>query len=128
MNKQLLFVYGTLKRGFRNERLLRNAEFVGEATTVETDAFIMMSNGGFPAVYRKEQCGDAVAGELYWVTPEQLRRVDELENHPDWYCREEVETTGGRAWMYLLIPRGTYWCAVEPVNGVLKFEEISLTS
>ncbi len=121
MSKQLLFVYGTLKRGFGNNLLLRNAEFVGEATTIESDAFIMLTNGRFPAVYRKDQCGDAVSGELYRVTPEELRRVDELEGHPCWYVRQEVETTGGKAWMYFLFPRGNYWRAVEPVNGVLNF-------
>jgi gamma-glutamylcyclotransferase (GGCT)/AIG2-like uncharacterized protein YtfP len=119
MSKQLLFVYGTLKRGFGNNLLLRNAEFVGEATTVESDAFVMLTNGRFPAVHRG--IGHAVSGELYRVAPEELRRVDELENHPDWYVRQEVETTGGKAWMYFLRPEGSYWRTVEPVNGVLKF-------
>lgn len=122
MNTTLIFVYGTLKRGFGNNGLLRDAEFVGEATTVESDAFIMQTNGRFPAVYRKDQCGDAVAGELYRVTPEQLRRVDELEGFPGWYNRQQVETTGGKAWMYFLHPQGSYWRCIEPVDGVLKFE------
>lgn len=120
MSKQLLFVYGTLKRGFGNNILLRDAEFVGEAMTLD-DNFGMATNGSFPAVYRNPLAKAKVTGELYRVTPAQLRVVDELENHPDWYVREPVQTTGGEAWMYFMLPRANYWRPVEPVDGVLTF-------
>ena len=34
-NKNLLFVYGSLKRGFDNHQLLNNAIFIAEAKTLQ---------------------------------------------------------------------------------------------
>jgi len=33
-NKNLLFIYGSLKRGFDNHQLLKNAPFIAEAKTL----------------------------------------------------------------------------------------------
>jgi len=122
MNTTLIFVYGTLKRGFHNNTLLSGAEFVGEATTVG-GGFGMASNGSFPAVYRDPASEANVAGELYRVTPKQLERVDRLEGHPEWYSREPIQTTGGEAQAYFMLPQGPYWRTVQPLNGVLTFDK-----
>lgn len=89
-----LMVYGTLKRGFGNNRLIEGAPFIADATIRGT----MYSMGGFPAVSLH---GDTdVHGEIFDVTDEQLARCDQLEGHPRWYLRQKVETSAGPAWIY----------------------------
>ena len=97
-------VYGTLKPGKRNHRLIADARRHGPAETVPG---FRLLHGEVPAVDRGGWA--RIQGELVAVTAEQLARMDELEGHPDWYRREIVELAdGGRAWLYLNpIPPGT---------------------
>lgn len=91
-----LFVYGTLKKGFHNNRLLADQEFISEART--SMSYIMESRG-IPYVY--ERCkawqngilveGDQITGELYRVNDEALPAIDQLEGHPRWYRRKKVD-------------------------------------
>jgi gamma-glutamylcyclotransferase (GGCT)/AIG2-like uncharacterized protein YtfP len=89
-----LCVYGSLKRGFGNNRLLQSATFVSPCTFKGT----MYSMGGFPAVSLH---GDTdIAGEIFEVDEATLHRCDQLEGHPDWYLRQKIETSSGPAWVY----------------------------
>lgn len=98
----LLFVYGTLRRGLQNhEEYLRNARFMGKATTRDRYALVV---GELPYVV-KDRAVARIVGELYAVDAATLERVDGLEGHPDEYRREEilVMTAQGqelRAWIY----------------------------
>ena len=92
-----VFVYGTLKKGHGNHRLLENSRFIGEDSIT---GFDMYSTGGFPAVIP----GDGVVfGELYEVTPEELESLHRLEGYresdPDtsMYIPNVVETDGGHS-------------------------------
>jgi gamma-glutamylaminecyclotransferase len=115
----LVFVYGTLKKGFSNHRLLAGSEYLGTAQTVEKYA---MYSTGTPIVL-KEEAVSPIHGELYRVNEETLVALDSLEGHPDWYRREEiniyVDGEQGRyqetAWLYFsldkrgdLVPEGKY--------------------
>lgn len=92
----LLFVYGTLKRDFGNNRLLQDSKYVADATITG----VMRSLGGFPCVSLN---GDyTVYGELFEVGPEVLAACDRLEGHPSWYVRTKVRTNKGDAWVYLI--------------------------
>jgi gamma-glutamylcyclotransferase (GGCT)/AIG2-like uncharacterized protein YtfP len=96
-------VYGTLKPGERNHRLIADAVHHGQARTAPG---FRLLHGDIPAVDRG---GDArIEGELVAVTGEQLARMDRLEGHPEWYRREIVALSDGRhAWIYLhQIPPG----------------------
>lgn len=77
MKKHLVFVYGTLKQGYGNNRLLQNADFIGDAVTVEK---YRMLHGGFPIVLDDQQKFQ-IHGELYRVTDHQLRNCDSLEGY-----------------------------------------------
>ena len=90
-------VYGTLKLGERNHRLIAHAAHHG---TAETASGFRLLHGDIPAADRG---GEArIQGELVRVTGTQLARMDQLEGHPDWYRREIVTLAdGGRAWIYL---------------------------
>jgi gamma-glutamylaminecyclotransferase len=88
----LVFVYGTLKRGHGNNRLLTGSEFVGEA---ETDPALYMANGGIPFVWTEGGPLHRVKGEVFRVDDAVLARLDRLEGHPTNYRREEVEVLLG---------------------------------
>lgn len=107
-----VFVYGSLKRGFPNSFLLRDSEFQG----LDTIRGTMYSLGAFPAVTKEDT--NLILGEVYEVDDATLERLDMLEGHPRFYCREEV-TTGGRvrAWVYLL-PQDKLGHSVKVESGV----------
>lgn len=100
-----VFVYGSLKSGFGNHRLLResNSEFLGTTYTKETN-FLMFSFGAFPAVVKNQEFGyGAIEGELYSVDTVTLFKLDMLEGNGTFYTREKVELDDGNtAWMYLI--------------------------
>lgn len=106
--KHLVFVYGTLKRGFSNHFFLEGARCRGRARTREHYA---LYEGEYPFVFRKERVGP-IYGEVYEVDTQTLMKLDRLEEHPDYYCRDQVEVVlddGGSltAWLYFFpAPQG----------------------
>lgn len=73
----LVFVYGTLKRGYSNHPLLSGQEFLGEARTAR--GFALFSLGSHPGMV--EVAGDkgSVTGEVWSVDEQCLGRLDALE-------------------------------------------------
>ncbi len=117
MPEYLVFVYGTLRRGYGNHYLLaEGARLLGPARTLEAYALYALE---IPFVLRQPAL-TPIRGEVYAVDQECLARLDELEEHPDWYRRElvGVRTEQGqelRAWLYFypspqgrLVPSGDY--------------------
>eukprot|EP00286_Rhodomonas_abbreviata_P015353 CAMPEP_0181324966 /NCGR_PEP_ID=MMETSP1101-20121128/20657_1 /TAXON_ID=46948 /ORGANISM="Rhodomonas abbreviata, Strain Caron Lab Isolate" /LENGTH=159 /DNA_ID=CAMNT_0023433209 /DNA_START=106 /DNA_END=585 /DNA_ORIENTATION=+ len=87
----VVFVYGTLKRGFSNHRLLDcpGAKLLAHATTVEqypliTDDYYIPYTLNIPGK------GKNIKGEIYAVDDAVLATLDKLENHPVWYQRENT--------------------------------------
>lgn len=101
----LVFVYGSLKRGFGNHKyFLGSQRRVGWAVTHES-GYKMFSLGGFPGVVRAKNKLH-VTGELYEVDSECLAALDRLESNGRMYQRVEtqIETESDDlsiAWMYL---------------------------
>ena len=98
--RERVFVYGTLKRGFCNHALLDEAEFIGEATTVERFGFYLGADDYAPGVeeipylYRQPKAANeamTVHGEVWEISPATLWQLDRLEGHPDWYQRENIQ-------------------------------------
>ena len=83
-----VFVYGTLKRGFDNHTLLRKAEFLGKAKTV--NKMQMLSLGLFPMV-TDEQSVSIIYGEVYNIDKKTLNELDMLEGHPNFYTRKTTD-------------------------------------
>jgi gamma-glutamylcyclotransferase (GGCT)/AIG2-like uncharacterized protein YtfP len=93
-----IFVYGTLKRGYGNHRLL-----AGRSVFIGDDAIIgkLFDLGAFPAA--TPEGSDLIQGETYFVGPKTLRDLDRLEGHPNFYRREVVKTRSGvDAWVYFM--------------------------
>lgn len=120
-NRTRVFVYGTLKEGHGN-----HAYFLADNPGVErlgrcyiSGDYRMYSNGAFPMVTRgsNQDRVHHIVGEVYEVDEETLDALDVLEGHPDWYCREKVETPWKKAWVYLMPEDGRYPSEAEVTSG-----------
>lgn len=109
---QLVFTYGTLRKGFGNyQRCL--APFIGDGAefidTFETKPeHTMLNLGGYPGVIPFVG-NTSIKGELYRITSsDAIRVLNNLESHygkgnPDnYYDVTEIETNHGPALMYTL--------------------------
>lgn len=104
--KQVVGVYGTLRQGNGNHRLLENAQLIGSGFLEESAT--MYSNGGFPILSFDPEVPrfGPIRVELYEVSDQRtMDRLDSLEGYPQWYNRTEREfkLDDGRtmtAWIY----------------------------
>lgn len=107
MGTTFLFVYGTLKRGARNHRLLADQEFVSSATTAPK--YRVYDLGPYPGLTRDEATGLAVRGEVFAVTECALAELDDFEGVPTLFVRKPIEIDGyGEVWAYFTnaVPEG----------------------
>ena len=81
------FVYGTLKNGYRNHRLLENSKFVGNG---EIKGFALYDLGSFPAIVDSENPEEIILGELYEIDEPTLASLDHLESEGHLYKRRLV--------------------------------------
>lgn len=95
--KKLVFVYGTLKSGHGNNRILSSSKLLGEAVTLES---FLLTDTGFPYLIPQDALTDAesvtvapVRGELWEVTSEDvMASLDSLEGvRYDHYRHLEVD-------------------------------------
>jgi gamma-glutamylcyclotransferase (GGCT)/AIG2-like uncharacterized protein YtfP len=110
--KHYVFVYGSLKQGYGNHRLLETSTFIGKRLTRNTD-FYMVSLHSFPGVLKTESGeGFSIMGELYEVDDNTLKNLDILEGNGHFYKRElvDIHSYPDKAWMYVLMdmPRSFY--------------------
>ena len=119
-----VFVYGTLKRGFQNHRLLvdNNAKFIGSATT--TDRFLM-NDVGYPLIFQKalkSRMPTQIEGEVYSVDDQCLDALDDLEGEGSLYRRTMIGLQDGTkacAYIWIRTPEGK---PVEPKNGKINWK------
>lgn len=111
---QLVFVYGTLRRGEANQHLLRAARCLGRHKT--EPRYTMFSLGAWPAI--TDGGNTAIVGDVFRVDTPTVAMLDEFENHPNEYVRRRIETPFGNAWVYIyrqtptaavVVPSGD-WC------------------
>jgi gamma-glutamylcyclotransferase (GGCT)/AIG2-like uncharacterized protein YtfP len=88
---EFLFVYGSLKKGFDNHKLLQKyAKRVGKASTVGKFAMYEDSFGNYP--YLVKEPVTRVQGELYEIKrKELLDEIDEFEGAPEYYQRKRIK-------------------------------------
>ena len=84
-----VFVYGTLKSGYRNNAWLGDSTCEGAGTTC--DKWAMIDGPGFPYLLKKHSLGHNIVGEIYNVTTSDLRLLDQLEGCPNHYHRELID-------------------------------------
>lgn len=104
MKKKLIAVYGTLRKGFGNHRLIQNADYLG---TFKTEPiYNLYSLGGFPGL--KNNGDTSVVMEVYAVTDEEAYHVDCLEGYTPgqpayFYDKQDIETPWGTAGVYIYV-------------------------
>lgn len=95
----LVFVYGTLKKGFPNHtRFLGAARLVGAFRTVSAFPLVLSGERCSPCLVDSPGAGRRVRGEVYDVGHRTLAALDRLERTaaPDGYHRRSIE----------VVPRG----------------------
>lgn len=95
----LVAVYGTLKRGYGNHRLLNDCHHVGDDYLAN---FCMYSLGAYPAVKNDKDSPHAISVEVYEVDDKALVDLDRLEGHPRFYQRQVTKTNYGDAFIYTM--------------------------
>ena len=119
----LVSVYGSLRAGLGNHRLLSTA--VRQDDGIIADGFRMVSLGGFPALIKQGEHTPIVV-EVYEVENEtRASNLDMLEGYPSFYDREVVTLVDGReCWVYFI--RGNSYSDNTPVpNGDWKQFKLS---
>jgi gamma-glutamylaminecyclotransferase len=88
----LVFVYGTLKRGFPNHATMDGATFVALAQTVERYPMIVQGQHYSPVMMPEPGQGHRIVGELWEVDDAKLEILDRLESThlPTGYLREQI--------------------------------------
>jgi len=93
--KEYLFVYGSMKKGFQNhKRLLKEAEFICDATTLKQYPMFPIQHYMFPCMMENKDklAGKQISGELYLVSTEYIKdTIDVVEGVPTYYIRKNVD-------------------------------------
>lgn len=93
----LLAVYGTLKKGYGNHRLLEQSKFVGQGWVKD---YALLDHGWFPAAFPFD--GSKIFVEVYEIDTTTLAHTDRLEGvGSGFYQRKAVETKFGQAFIYV---------------------------
>jgi gamma-glutamylcyclotransferase (GGCT)/AIG2-like uncharacterized protein YtfP len=113
MNKQLVFVYGTLKiGGLLHENLGEDAVLVDDEAVVH-DYTLYVARSGIPVMVREKD--KTVIGEVYAVDWKDVSRLDKVEGEGHLYQRHSLTLCNGlKAWAYV-------W--VHGVNGMAHIGE-----
>ena len=101
----LVAVYGSLRKELGNHILLETSEYITTGLTVSSK-FAMISLGGYPMTLANRSNFARQVVEIYRVNKKTLARLDQLEGHPSFYCREKVDITTESSetvtcWMYI---------------------------
>lgn len=91
MNKHLVFVYGTLRRGSARSMSIRfpNSQFIADAKVSGS----LYDLGAYPGLILNES-NSLVVGEVYEVDDEILNKLDDFEASSN-YWRKQVEISLG---------------------------------
>jgi gamma-glutamylcyclotransferase (GGCT)/AIG2-like uncharacterized protein YtfP len=108
-----LFVYGSLRRGERNHDFLAGASYLGRVRT--RPLYTLRRSGITPGL--GENGHQAVAGELYELTDDHLRRLDRLGGAPGLYLRKTVQLSDGSDVDAYVMPEAHARCYPEVASG-----------
>jgi gamma-glutamylcyclotransferase (GGCT)/AIG2-like uncharacterized protein YtfP len=97
--RQLVFVYGSLKRGQANHHHLAGSPFCGDA---QLSGLALYDLGPFPMAISCDDPNAWLHGELYAVGTTQLGTLDRFEGAPRLYERQRHVLRDGRpVWVYV---------------------------
>ncbi len=94
-----VFVYGTLKEGFRLHGALKGSGMVGRSRI--RGYMLYLGEDSYPAVILASK-GPWVHGEVYTVNQETIEHLDRIEGVPRLYNRVPIYATNhGPCWIYV---------------------------
>ena len=119
-NREVIFVYGSLRRGMRMHQLLAKADYLG--LTCTTAQYTLYHSGSWPAAVTGG--GIAIRGELYEVSKNKMLEIDNYEGHPRLFRRTRIVLAGSQVafmWIYVcnvdslweIIPTGDWTRVVQ---------------
>ena len=126
MTSRLVFVYGTLKQGFRNAHVNGGERVPGGFETLTPYPLHLVGPARLPWLLDRPGQGHPVRGELYRVDAATLVRLDRLERlgETGWYTRIEIDVRAQddvgrvqRALVYVGCPSRIGDAADAPVLG-----------
>jgi len=129
LQDNIVAVYGTLRKGMGNYyRYLKNAKHLGTGKT--KDKYPMQSKG-IPYVYDQKGQGYNVVVDVFKVGDMDLKPLDQLEGHPNWYERKQIpiRLKNGKvitAWLYFM--QGQMPTGVMPVADYVKHKQTTYKS
>jgi gamma-glutamylaminecyclotransferase len=87
-----VFVYGTLKQGFRNFHVNRGTRLPGEFITEQAFPLYVVGEFGLPWLLHEPGRGHRVKGQVFEVDDVSLAAMDVLERvaDADWYTRQPL--------------------------------------
>ncbi|XP_022224544.2 putative gamma-glutamylcyclotransferase CG2811 isoform X2 [Drosophila obscura] len=107
-----VFVYGTLKSGEPNHHWLTKKEngqarFLGRGTTAVKFPLVVGTRYNIPFLLARPGDGHNIQGEIYEVDEAMFSKLDQLEDYPNYYDREQqtirTEVDGPmECWLYLI--------------------------
>jgi gamma-glutamylaminecyclotransferase len=88
----LIFVFGTLKEGYRNFHINRGKRIGGDVVTVDPHPLYIIGQRCLPWLLDRPGQGLPVVGQLFEVDDETLAAMDLLErvDDPQWYVRGRI--------------------------------------
>jgi len=98
-----IFVYGSLLSGMGNSHFLENSQKLGDDIT--PNGFSLVDLGYFPGALKANY--GIIKGEVYEVDDNTFKRINQLEGYNEanptkgLYNRIEIDTTFGKAFMYI---------------------------
>ena len=112
--RNLVFVYGSLLKGFSNHRLIEKEQMVLPEAKVVSEKLYGLSLGGYPGIFRSKITPKSklqtITGELYRVSDSCMGSLDMLESNGSYYNREahtivplDGEAPSFEAWVYILM-------------------------
>jgi gamma-glutamylcyclotransferase (GGCT)/AIG2-like uncharacterized protein YtfP len=115
MNKHLVFVYGTLRRGSARAMSIRfpNSKFIAEAKVNGS----LYDLGAYPGLLLNES-SSSVTGEVYEVDDEILNKLDDFEASSN-YLRKQVEISidGQRKACWVYEPNLEFYSLRTPITS-----------
>lgn len=89
LQENVVAVYGTLKKGFSNyNNYLTKSIYVGKGETKYKYPLVI---NGLPYLVNRKGMGHNVDIDVFKVSDQVLKSLDQLEGHPQWYKREMID-------------------------------------